>query len=195
MILGEGELRDHLEHLVRERHLEKHVLLPGFRTDVLGCLKGVDLFVMSSVTEGLGTSLLDAMACEKAIVATTAASDAGWRKAIAETGAHVIECEAGADGGVNLHQLLRSLGQRSVTSVWAEGGGTLLGSLFDEGLVDEVWAFIAPLVIGGEGRPAVAGKGARLVAEAWRLREVATERLGDDMLIRGYAGEWSPAVD
>jgi glycosyltransferase involved in cell wall biosynthesis len=38
------------------------VLLPGFRTDVLGCLKSFDLFVMSSVTEGLGTSLLDAMA-------------------------------------------------------------------------------------------------------------------------------------
>jgi glycosyltransferase involved in cell wall biosynthesis len=48
------------------------VLLPGFRTDVLGCLKGFDLFVMSSVTEGLGTSLLDAMACSLPIVATRA---------------------------------------------------------------------------------------------------------------------------
>lgn len=72
IILGEGELREPLEHLVKERHLEKHVLLPGFRTDVLGCLKGVDLFAMSSVTEGLGTSLLDAMACARPIVATRA---------------------------------------------------------------------------------------------------------------------------
>jgi glycosyltransferase involved in cell wall biosynthesis len=72
IVLGEGELRAHLEHLVRERNLEKHVLLPGFRPDVIGCLKGFDLFVMSSVTEGLGTSLLDAMACRRAIVATTA---------------------------------------------------------------------------------------------------------------------------
>jgi glycosyltransferase involved in cell wall biosynthesis len=70
VILGEGELREHLERLVREHHLEKHVLLPGFRVDVLGCIKGFELFVMSSVTEGLGTSLLDAMACSKAIVAT-----------------------------------------------------------------------------------------------------------------------------
>ena len=70
IILGEGELREHLVRMVHEHRLEKHVLLPGFRTDVLGCIKGLDLFVMSSVTEGLGTSLLDAMACRKAIVAS-----------------------------------------------------------------------------------------------------------------------------
>jgi L-malate glycosyltransferase len=72
VILGEGELREHLEKQVKDHRLEKHVLLPGFRTDVLGCLKTFDLFVMSSVTEGLGTSLLDAMAASRPIVATTA---------------------------------------------------------------------------------------------------------------------------
>lgn len=72
LILGEGELRDPLTRQIREYRLEKHVLLPGFRTDVLGCLKSFDLFVMSSVAEGLGTSLLDAMACAKPIVATAA---------------------------------------------------------------------------------------------------------------------------
>jgi glycosyltransferase involved in cell wall biosynthesis len=72
VILGEGEQREHLEKQVREHHLEKHVWLPGFRTDVLGCIKGFDLFVMSSISEGLGTSLLDAMAASRPIVATTA---------------------------------------------------------------------------------------------------------------------------
>jgi glycosyltransferase involved in cell wall biosynthesis len=70
VIFGEGELRDALERQIRDYHLEKHVLLPGFRTDVLGCLKTVDIFAMSSVSEGLGTSLLDAMACARPIVAT-----------------------------------------------------------------------------------------------------------------------------
>jgi glycosyltransferase involved in cell wall biosynthesis len=72
VILGEGELREPLERQIQEHHLQKHVLLPGFRTDVLGCIKGFDLFAMSSITEGLGTSLLDAMACARPIVATTA---------------------------------------------------------------------------------------------------------------------------
>jgi glycosyltransferase involved in cell wall biosynthesis len=72
VVLGEGELRESLERQIREYHLEKHVLLAGFRTDVIGCIKGFDVFAMSSVTEGLGTSLLDAMACARPIVATTA---------------------------------------------------------------------------------------------------------------------------
>ena len=50
----------------------QHVLMPGFRADVLGCIKRFNLFVMSSVTEGLGTSVLDAMACSRAVVATRA---------------------------------------------------------------------------------------------------------------------------
>jgi glycosyltransferase involved in cell wall biosynthesis len=72
IIAGEGELRSSLERQIKDRHLEKHFFLAGFRPDVMSVHKAFDLFVMSSVTEGLGSSLLDAMACEKAVVATTA---------------------------------------------------------------------------------------------------------------------------
>ena len=72
VIAGEGELRPALERQIKEHHLEKHVLLAGFRPDVLSVHKAFDIFVMSSITEGLGTSLLDAMAAAKPIVATTA---------------------------------------------------------------------------------------------------------------------------
>lgn len=70
VIAGEGELRPALERQIHDLRLEKHVLLAGFRPDVLSLHKGFDLFVMSSVTEGLGTSLLDAMAAARPIVAT-----------------------------------------------------------------------------------------------------------------------------
>jgi L-malate glycosyltransferase len=72
VIAGEGELRTSLERQIKDRRLEKHVFLTGFRPDILSVHKAVDLFVMSSITEGLGTSLLDAMACGKAVVATSA---------------------------------------------------------------------------------------------------------------------------
>ena len=72
VIAGEGELRESLEHQIRHLKLDKHVLLAGFRPDVLSLHKAFDIFVMSSVTEGLGTSILDAMASGKPVVATTA---------------------------------------------------------------------------------------------------------------------------
>jgi glycosyltransferase involved in cell wall biosynthesis len=70
VILGEGELKPALEKQIADLALQKHVLLAGFRPDVLSILKGFDLFAMPSVTEGLGTSLLDAMACAKPIIAS-----------------------------------------------------------------------------------------------------------------------------
>jgi L-malate glycosyltransferase len=72
VIAGEGELRPALERQIKDHRLEKHVLLAGFRPDVLSLHKAFDIFVMSSITEGLGTSLLDAMAAGKPIVATSA---------------------------------------------------------------------------------------------------------------------------
>jgi glycosyltransferase involved in cell wall biosynthesis len=72
VIFGEGELRSSLERQIKELHLEKHVLLPGFRADVLQLMKSADLFVMSSVTEGLGSTVLDAMAMKLAVVGTHA---------------------------------------------------------------------------------------------------------------------------
>ncbi len=72
VIAGEGELRASLERQIKEGRLEKHVFLAGFRPDVLSLHKAFDIFAMSSVTEGLGTSVLDAMACGKPVVASSA---------------------------------------------------------------------------------------------------------------------------
>lgn len=95
VIFGEGELRGSLERQVKELHLEKHVLLPGFREDVLQLVKSTDLFVMSSVTEGLGSTVLDAMAMGLPVVGTNAG---GIPEAVinGETGLLVPTADAGA---------------------------------------------------------------------------------------------------
>jgi L-malate glycosyltransferase len=72
IIAGEGELRESLEHQIHHLRLDKHVFLTGFRPDVLSLHQAFDIFALSSTTEGLGTSLLDAMACAKPVVATRA---------------------------------------------------------------------------------------------------------------------------
>lgn len=73
LIFGEGELRPALTRQIKHLGLEHRVSLVGFRADILSLLKGLDLFVTSSITEGLSTSILDAMAASKAVVGTTAA--------------------------------------------------------------------------------------------------------------------------
>ena len=70
VIVGGGELRDSLERHIRERHLERHVLLAGFRWDAVEMTRGFDVFAISSVTEGMCIALVDAMAAGKAAVAT-----------------------------------------------------------------------------------------------------------------------------
>jgi len=72
LIIGEGELREPLERQIKELGLERHVILGGFRSDAVGMMKSFDLFVMSSVTEGLGSSILEAMVSRRAVVATRA---------------------------------------------------------------------------------------------------------------------------
>jgi len=70
VICGDGELRQPLEEHIKRRHLERHVFLAGFRADAMELLKGFDLFALSSLHEGMCTSLVDAMAASKAAVAT-----------------------------------------------------------------------------------------------------------------------------
>ena len=68
--LAKASCARQLEEQIKRKHLERHVFLAGFRPDVLELLKGVDLFALSSLQEGLCTSLVDAMAASKAAVAT-----------------------------------------------------------------------------------------------------------------------------
>ena len=93
----------------------------------------------------------------------------------------------GPDRRVELETLLRLLGQRDVTSVLVEGGGKLLGTLFDRRMVDKVVAFVAPVIVGGGAAPTpVAGEGAGKLAQALRLRDVTFQTLGQDMMVVGY---------
>ena len=92
------------------------------------------------------------------------------------------------DRHIDLQRLTKFLAkERDVTSIMVEGGGTLLGALFDLGLVDKVVAFVAPTIIGGASAPSpVGGLGAEMMADALELERVRWKRLGRDMLITGY---------
>lgn len=72
LIAGEGKLRNELEKKISDMGLQDNIHLTGFIEDIPGFLKALDVFILSSKEEGLGTSVLDAMACHVPVIATDA---------------------------------------------------------------------------------------------------------------------------
>jgi len=106
--------------------------------------------------------------------------------AFPQAGVELLELPS-AEGLVDLEALLKALAEREITSVLVEGGGILLGSLFDHKLVDKVIAFIAPTIIGGEeAKTAVSGRGVDKVVDSLKLERLSVEKLGEDLMVSGY---------
>ncbi len=72
LIVGEGKLRHQIEARVNQLKLNKKVIMTGFRKDIERILPGFDVLLFTSEKEGLGSTVLDAMACEVPVVATMA---------------------------------------------------------------------------------------------------------------------------
>jgi diaminohydroxyphosphoribosylaminopyrimidine deaminase / 5-amino-6-(5-phosphoribosylamino)uracil reductase len=126
------------------------------------------------------------------LVATSEDASTTWRGSIEATGAEVLTFSK-HDDHVDLEELLRELARRDVVTALVEGGGVLLGGFFDRGLVDQVHAIIAPIIIGAADAPgAIAGRGADRMADALKLRDITVERLGEDLLVTGHPAYADP---
>jgi diaminohydroxyphosphoribosylaminopyrimidine deaminase / 5-amino-6-(5-phosphoribosylamino)uracil reductase len=87
------------------------------------------------------------------------------------------------DGHLDPHAVLGVLHDRGVVHLLLEGGPTVAMSFVAADLVDRVVGYIAPMVIGGGGLPALAGEGAPSIDKAWRFRTDEVTRVGDDLRI------------
>jgi diaminohydroxyphosphoribosylaminopyrimidine deaminase/5-amino-6-(5-phosphoribosylamino)uracil reductase len=125
------------------------------------------------------------------LVAVAAPFDSVKRIRLAEAGAEVVELPDNG-GSVDILELLKLLGKREIVTVLVEGGGKLLGSLFDHQLVDKVLAFISPIIIGGCEAISVGGNGIDSMTKAFRLSRVDIRCFDDDILISGYMGKRLP---
>jgi diaminohydroxyphosphoribosylaminopyrimidine deaminase/5-amino-6-(5-phosphoribosylamino)uracil reductase len=107
------------------------------------------------------------------------------RRRLQDAGCEVLLCDA-ATHIARLEQLLDELGRRRMTNVLVEGGGRLLGTLFDLRAIDEVHVFIAPKLIGGESAIApLGGQGIEKIADALQLIDAQSEQVGDDLYLHG----------
>jgi diaminohydroxyphosphoribosylaminopyrimidine deaminase / 5-amino-6-(5-phosphoribosylamino)uracil reductase len=114
-------------------------------------------------------------------VLTSRSADPGRRAAMRERGADVIEVDA-AEDGIDLAAALAALQGRGITRLLVEGGAGLAAALLKARLVDRLAWFHAPVLIGGDGVPAVGSLGIAALAEAPAFERISTETVGADLL-------------
>lgn len=90
-----------------------------------------------------------------------------------------------ASGRLDLRGVLRELGRAALTSILVEGGGSVHGAFLQEGLVDQVVLFIAPVFLGTAGVPVVIPPDPHKPPAYGSLHKVRARRFGDDLMIEG----------
>ena len=113
---------------------------------------------------------------------TLGSADPGRQKALRDAGVLVIPTEPDASGRIDLNVAFRLLGDRGLTRLLVEGGGRLAAALLRAGLVDRLVWLHAPLVLGGDGIPAVAELERAALGEAPGFERLSSEILGEDQL-------------
>lgn len=122
----------------------------------------------------------------KTIIATTDKADKDKILKLQAQDVDVIVVDKDKNDKVDIEKLLDILGQQNICSILVEGGATLSGSFVAKKLVDKVYFFIAPKIIGGkEAKTPVSGTGILNLQEALTLKDIKIEKLEEDILIIG----------
>ena len=121
------------------------------------------------------------------LIATAGSIPAERKQAFEQLGVEVwTPSTTNANGKVPLEELLKELGRQKMTNLLVEGGGDVLGSFFDANLIDEVHAFIAPKIIGGQAAfNPIGGDGLNKIPAVNNLDVLETKTLAGDFYIRG----------
>lgn len=120
------------------------------------------------------------------ILAVTEKAPADKCKALIERGVEILTLPE-ERGRVDLKKLMQELGKREMSQVLVEGGGTLNFSLLEQGLVDKLFIFLAPIICGGKEAPtAFSGEGVSRLEQAWRVERLEMKQFDDDLLLIGY---------
>jgi diaminohydroxyphosphoribosylaminopyrimidine deaminase/5-amino-6-(5-phosphoribosylamino)uracil reductase len=108
------------------------------------------------------------------------------KKSVQKKGVRLIQQPAASDQ-IDLNLLMDQLGAMGITSVLVEGGSRVIASAFGSGIVDKIYFFYAPKILGGDdGIPICRGTGRRLMKDSIQVKNVRVRRFDDDIMIEGY---------
>jgi diaminohydroxyphosphoribosylaminopyrimidine deaminase/5-amino-6-(5-phosphoribosylamino)uracil reductase len=103
------------------------------------------------------------------------------RPDLVAAGVRVLQVRAVGEDRPELKTVVQALAAEGLSSLFVEGGGQVAASFLRCGLVDALEWFRAPIVIGGEGRPAVGALAVAGLADAPHFRRIEVRELGDDL--------------
>jgi diaminohydroxyphosphoribosylaminopyrimidine deaminase/5-amino-6-(5-phosphoribosylamino)uracil reductase len=109
-------------------------------------------------------------------------ADAARCQTLRDCGVELIEVPVSETVEMDLTVAFTELGKRGLTRVLVEGGASLAGELLEEGLVDRLAWFHAPMLIGGDGLPAVQAFGVEKLSAAPKFHRLSIETIGEDVL-------------
>jgi diaminohydroxyphosphoribosylaminopyrimidine deaminase/5-amino-6-(5-phosphoribosylamino)uracil reductase len=115
-------------------------------------------------------------------VMTLASADFARQQALQDAGVEILAADPDDNGRIDLAAALRLLGGHGLTRLLVEGGGGLAASLLRLGLVDRLVWLHAPVLLGGDGLPAIGKLGHAALADAPRFERLSTEPLGADFV-------------
>lgn len=111
--------------------------------------------------------------------------DASHRQSLEKAGVEIFETH-GESRADHVRCVLAELGRRQFTNVLLEAGSGLLGTCFEAGVIDEVHAFVAPKLVGGDKACSpIGGPGGDTIPSEDSLRDISITQFGTDVLIRG----------
>lgn len=123
---------------------------------------------------------------QRSIIFCAREADQTRQKRLEEAGCEVRRINS-VNGFLVMEELLNILGEMKICSLLVEGGGSINAALLETGLVDKVYWFIAPKIIGGQDAPApVGGKGFDFMKEAIEIESMEITKFSRDLLITGY---------
>ena len=125
-----------------------------------------------------------------AIIVCDDKADFAKRNSLDQAGLEVLTLPSGKTGKIDLSELMKVLGERKIDSVLIEGGGQINFSALEAGIVNKIYAFIAPKLFGGSAaKSPVAGEGIAGVEDAFSFKISEIRRFAEDILIEYEANQ------
>ena len=154
------------------------------RIEGRGVRQPIRVVVDSNARLSLDSQLVKTAGEYRTIVAHTCFAPEERVKALREIGVEMLLCKE-KEGLVDVRNLLELLGQSGIDSILLEGGGSLNYTFLSEGLADELYAFIAPKIVGGmNAKTPVEGAGMEKMADAINLELENVLNVGHDVLLK-----------